>query len=185
MSTQLPRYSIPSSARLSSPSDAQRLGRLHVNDQFDLRGLHHGQVGGLLALEDAAGIHAGLAQRIPQACPVAHQAALQWKIAQGENRRKSMARRECDEQLPSALREQIRAPSRPPMRCCTNRMTARSISRSTNGSTDDQFTPERIRGGLHVLPDGFGVRIGWIFERADGCCLGHRLVQHSTRAVAP
>src|SRR5438128_9424251 len=37
-------------------SEAQRLRSLHVEDQLDSRGLLHGQIGGLLAFEDAAGI---------------------------------------------------------------------------------------------------------------------------------
>ena len=40
--------------------EAERLGGLEVDDQLDLRGLLDRQVGRLLALENAAGIDAGL-----------------------------------------------------------------------------------------------------------------------------
>jgi hypothetical protein len=38
--------------------EAQRLGGLHVDDQFNLRDLLHRQVSGLLALENATSVHA-------------------------------------------------------------------------------------------------------------------------------
>src|SRR5262249_2042986 len=40
-------------------SEAKRLGSLEIDDQLDFRGLLHGQVGRLLALENAAGVDAG------------------------------------------------------------------------------------------------------------------------------
>jgi hypothetical protein len=53
--------------------DTERLGGLHVDDQLDFRDLLHRQVGGLFALEYAAGVDAGLAAEI-QTASVAHQA---------------------------------------------------------------------------------------------------------------
>src|SRR6266511_3519587 len=55
--------------------EAERLGRLHVDDQLDFRGLLDRQVSRLLALEDAADIDAGLVIRIGKIGSVAHQAA--------------------------------------------------------------------------------------------------------------
>ena len=60
-------YSITSSARPSSvqrDGEAERLGGLEVDDQLDFRGLLDRQVGGLLALENPAGVDAGLTVRI-------------------------------------------------------------------------------------------------------------------------
>ena len=57
-------HSITSSARASSVGgtvEAERLGGLEVDDQLELGRLHDRQVGRLLALENAAGIDAGLA----------------------------------------------------------------------------------------------------------------------------
>jgi hypothetical protein len=44
--------------------EAERLGGLHINDQLDLRGLMHRQIGGLLALEDSAGIGTDQTERV-------------------------------------------------------------------------------------------------------------------------
>jgi hypothetical protein len=40
-------------------SEAERLGGLEIDDQLELRRLHHRQVARLLAFEDAADIDAG------------------------------------------------------------------------------------------------------------------------------
>ena len=45
--------------------DAERLGGLEVQEQFDLSGLLNWQVGGLLALENPSGIDAGQAVGVP------------------------------------------------------------------------------------------------------------------------
>ena len=58
-----PPHSITSSARASSASgtvEAERLGGLEIDDQLELGGLLHRQVGRLLALENPAGVDAGL-----------------------------------------------------------------------------------------------------------------------------
>jgi hypothetical protein len=47
---------------LVGDGQAKRFGRLEVDHQFELGRLHHRQVGRLGALEDAAGIDAGLAK---------------------------------------------------------------------------------------------------------------------------
>ena len=79
-----PTYSITSSARPSSGSrdgEAERLGGLEVDDQLDFGRLLDRQIGGLLALENPAGVDAGLAIGIGNARSVAHQAAGRGELA--------------------------------------------------------------------------------------------------------
>src|SRR5258708_11539534 len=55
--------------------DAEEPGRLQVDDELELGGLHDRQVRGLGALEDAAGIEADLTPRVREVGSVAHQPA--------------------------------------------------------------------------------------------------------------
>src|SRR3954447_19824874 len=55
--------------------DAEHPRGLRVDDELELGGLHDGQVGGLGALEDAAGVHALLPIRVHDIGSVAHQSA--------------------------------------------------------------------------------------------------------------
>ena len=71
--------------------EAKRLGGLEINDQLELRRLQHGQVGGLLALENPASVDADLTVRIREAGSVAHQAAGLGVLAQLINRRNFVA----------------------------------------------------------------------------------------------
>src|SRR5262249_9732635 len=52
--------------------DAKRPGGLEVNDQFDFGRLLHWQITRLLALENAAGVHANQTVLIHDAAAVAH-----------------------------------------------------------------------------------------------------------------
>src|SRR5262249_25291782 len=51
--------------QLGRKLDAERFGGLEIDDELELSRLHHRQVGRLLALEDATGVHAKLAIRFP------------------------------------------------------------------------------------------------------------------------
>src|SRR5262245_52759121 len=64
-------------------SEAEHRGGLGVDDKLELARLHNRQVRGLLALEDAAGIGAGLAPRLCNVGSVTHQPAGIDKIARG------------------------------------------------------------------------------------------------------
>src|SRR6516165_273487 len=55
--------------------EAERLGGLEVDEEFDFGGLLNRQVGRLLAFENSAGVAAGQTVRIWKAAAVAHQAA--------------------------------------------------------------------------------------------------------------
>src|ERR1700722_20553376 len=51
----------------------QRFGGLEVDYHFEFRRLHDWQVGGLLAFENPAGVDAGLAISVSDACAVTYQ----------------------------------------------------------------------------------------------------------------
>src|SRR5207245_2024615 len=51
----------------------ERLGRLEVNDQFEFRGLLHGQVGGLGAFQDLVHIGGSAVPAIENVRPVVHE----------------------------------------------------------------------------------------------------------------
>src|SRR5262249_50521681 len=55
--------------------EAEYSGGFGVDDQLVPRRLHHGQVRGFLAFEDAAGVNSRLTKRIRNVGPVAHQPA--------------------------------------------------------------------------------------------------------------
>jgi hypothetical protein len=55
--------------------EAERLGGLHIDNQFDLCGLLYRQVRRLLTFEDAAGVDASQMRTVGQAAAIAHQPA--------------------------------------------------------------------------------------------------------------
>src|SRR5215472_4583625 len=63
--------------------EAERPGGLEIDDQLVLGRRLHRQVGGLLALENAAGIGAGLAKQIGKVRSIAHEPASVGKLAKG------------------------------------------------------------------------------------------------------
>ena len=72
---------------------ADCLGGFQVNDEIELGSLLDREVARFFALEDAAGIDAGLAIRIEEARPVAHQPAGRREIANGVDRRQFLVYR--------------------------------------------------------------------------------------------
>jgi hypothetical protein len=50
-------YLVGEQLHLAGNGQAERLGGLEVDDEFEIGGLHHRQVGGLRAFEDAAAIN--------------------------------------------------------------------------------------------------------------------------------
>src|SRR5262245_42890010 len=61
--------------------EAERLGGLHVDDEFDFGRLLDRQLGGLLAFENSACIDAERAVRIQNGAAVSHEAASAYKLA--------------------------------------------------------------------------------------------------------
>jgi len=76
--------------------EAKHSGSLGVDDQIELAGLHHGQVRGLGALEDAAGIDTELAKRIHDVGSITHQPANLDKVGRRIDRREPVERRQLD-----------------------------------------------------------------------------------------
>jgi ribosomal protein L27 len=87
--------------------EAERLGGLHVDNQFDPRGLLHRQVGGLLTLENAAGIGADQSVRVQATAAVAHQAAGRGERAILVDRGHSVAERRWGELFVVCVEEYI------------------------------------------------------------------------------
>src|SRR6516225_9026312 len=77
-------------------SEAEHPGRLGVDDEFELAGLDYGQVRGLGAFEDAAGIDTELAKRIYDVGSITHQPANFDKESRRIDRRKPVERRQLD-----------------------------------------------------------------------------------------
>jgi hypothetical protein len=73
--------------------DAQRFGRLEVDDQFDLRGLLHWQVSRFVALENPPGVDSGPSIRFLDAATITHQAAGVGELIVLVNRRHRIAQR--------------------------------------------------------------------------------------------
>jgi hypothetical protein len=88
--------------------DAERLGGYKINDHFESRRLHHWKVGGLLALNDAAGIEADLAIGLGQARSVTHQTTGRDRFPKWIDRGNAVARCQCDQLLALGGEEWIR-----------------------------------------------------------------------------
>src|SRR6476659_10182453 len=73
-------------------SEAECLHSLHIDDKFKLGCLQNRQVGGLVALENTAGVEAGLPVSIGPAGSVTHQTASCDELAGLINRRHSLSR---------------------------------------------------------------------------------------------
>src|SRR5262245_53382694 len=104
-------HSITSSARASSVRwhlEAERLGSLEVDDQLDFGGLLDRQVGGFLALENAARVEATQAKHIGVVVSVAHEPAGGSEFGKLVERRNPVAKRQCGELFDSAGEECIR-----------------------------------------------------------------------------
>src|SRR5262245_9930291 len=89
-------HSITSLARARSRRwdfDAQTLGGLQIDDQFEFRRQRDWQVGWLLALENPAGVDTNLSIRIREAPTIAHQTASRDELTQRVNSRQCVARR--------------------------------------------------------------------------------------------
>src|SRR6516165_10228820 len=77
--------------------EAKCLGGVEVDHELELGRLHDRQVGGLLALENPAGVNAGLAICVAKVRSVAHQAADLGSLAPGIDRRHPVVSRQRSE----------------------------------------------------------------------------------------
>ena len=87
--------------------EAKHSGSLGVDDQIELAGLHHGQVRGLGAFEDAAGIDTELAKRIHDVGSITHQPANFDKLARRIERREPVERRQLDHLDTPGIQESV------------------------------------------------------------------------------
>ena len=85
--------------------EAEKLGRLKVDDELELGRLQHRQVGGLGAIEDIAGIDTCQTLTVQGIGSVAHQSASYDKITDRISRRNPVAHRQGD-QLRAAANEE-------------------------------------------------------------------------------
>src|SRR5262249_54909435 len=67
--------------------DAERPGRLQVDDEFEFGGLQDRQVGGLRTVENLTGVGADLMIHVPSIGPIAHQQARFGHLTAGATRR--------------------------------------------------------------------------------------------------
>ena len=140
-----PPHSITSSARASSVGGTSRpsaLAVLQVDDQLELGRLQDRQVGWLLALEDATGIDAGLANQVGIARSVAHQPAGFGILAQRVDRGHRVARRQRGE-LHARLTNNGSRPTRSASaRFCTRHRKGRVDVATCAGGEDFDLPPD-------------------------------------------
>src|SRR5580700_3945913 len=85
--------------------DAERARSLQIDDELEFGQLSNWEVGGLRALEDAAGIDADLLKHVHEVGSVAHQPTGFDKVTDAISRRNFVARRQSDK-LPAAAGEE-------------------------------------------------------------------------------
>src|SRR5262249_7606060 len=89
--------------------EAEQLGGLEVNDKLKLGRLHDWQVGRLLALENPAGIDAGLVIRIGDVGSITHQTAGHCALAPLLDRWDRMTRHQLHDRIPLTIEESVRS----------------------------------------------------------------------------
>ena len=99
MNSRLFDYFISSSEQRNRHGDPERLRSFEVDYQLHLRGLLDRQIGGLLALEDAAGVEAGKTVRVLDTTSVTDKAAGCGEIACLKDCGHRMANRQCGKLL--------------------------------------------------------------------------------------
>ena len=88
-------------------SETEYPGGLRVDDQFELAGLHDGQVRGFRALEYSPSVYTGLAISVGQTCAVAHQSTDFAVVSQGVCRGDGMACRQVGYLHPPTSKKRI------------------------------------------------------------------------------
>jgi hypothetical protein len=88
-------------------SEAERLGGVEIDYEFEFGGLKNWQVGGLGTPKYTACIDTGLAIRIRNTRAVAHETATRRKFTVGRNCRKPIANRESCYPIQSTQKESV------------------------------------------------------------------------------
>ena len=89
-------------------AEAKGLGRLEVDDQLELHGLLHRQVGGLRTLEDAVHVVGGAPEVRREVRPIRHQPAGLGKLSVGKDGWQPALGREGDEARPVVQEHAVR-----------------------------------------------------------------------------
>jgi hypothetical protein len=136
--------------------DAECLGGLEVDEKLDLSGLLDGQIGGLVALENPAGVDAGLTVHVRNTASVAHQAASRGELAILEDRGHRVAERQCGELLAPAIKERI-ASDHEPARSQLDQLCEGYIKVTLcAGIQDMEFQPEGVGRRQRLTRFGLG-----------------------------
>ena len=146
-------YSITSSAAASSDGGIVRpsaLAVLRLTRSSNSGGLHHGQVGRLLALENPPDVETGLAIGIRICCgPYAHQAAgvdvLARRVARGDR----MASRHRDDSLPTVNHEPAGTDEQRTSPACGERCKCGLDIAVAGDIENDESQPDHLRRGLY------------------------------------
>ena len=157
---------------------AERLGGLEVDYQLDLGRLLDRQVGGLFALEDAAGIDACLPIRVRDAASVANQAARGSEFVQLIDRRHRVACGQSGELLAPALKNGSPPITSPP--ACSSTRWVKTVSKSPSALACKMWSLIRSRRGRRLQLSCFRISIGpgWdLTSTAMTVAVGHQLVQ--------
>ena len=147
-------YSITSSASASSVGGTVRpsaLAVLRLITNSNLVGCMDRQVGRLLALENAAGIDAGLAVRFGKAGSVAHQAAGHGELAPKVDRGHRVAGRQRDDLIAPAVEERIGANDERAGPLLDHGCEGRVDVAFGAGIQDMELQPQRARRRLQVF----------------------------------
>src|SRR5262249_6224437 len=158
--------------------DAERPGRLQVDDELEFGRLQDRQVGGLRALEDLTGVGADLAPHVQTIGPIAHQQARFGPLTGRATRRNPVTRRERRKLDAPASEEPIAG-------------NEEGIGPVACDSGEDRLDFPAVAGveGLDLQSDGagsfryipqhgFGDRsIGRIDQHGNASGFGHQLVQ--------
>ena len=176
-----PPHSITSSAvRLQRSCGTVRpsaLAVLRLITNSNLVDCMNRQVGGLLTLENPAGVDADLAIGIGNAGPVAHQAASHDKFAQVIDRRQHIASRQRDELLSAGGQERTGT---------DEQRTGSALHERCKGCLDvavvadiknDELLPDSLRRNLQIFSLYLGFRTARVHQHANCCRLGHELAQ--------
>src|SRR5262249_43381829 len=135
-------------------AEAECPGGVEVDHELEFDRLHDRQVGGLLALENPAGVYAGLAICVTKARSVAHQAADLGSVAPGIDRKHPMVGRQCNELYATVVEERAGTYQQR-----INRLLGKSHKGHTNvtagaGLKDFDLLPDRQGRSLHVRDKG-------------------------------
>ena len=150
---------------------------LKIDNKLERGRLQYRQVGGRLALENAAGVDAYEAIGISNAGAVAHEAAGVGEIPGEIDRRYRVTLRQPDQLLALALQERIVCDQKPTHPLLGEALEGRFNFVCGTGIKNADLEPELAPGVFDVLHFGRGARIVRINQHSDGACCGHELPQ--------